>query len=662
MILLLIVENLPVHQDDDDSDSSSDDDNDSDIIEEQEQRRENKGEEDDRKFYDTAKNAGTHCDVTKKKEISGDQNKSTYKQRKKIKGENSIENYDLIDVARIEEHHIIALLNEFLITEMTVFQGGKRDSKHLHTGFPEVYNICQRSNEAKSSPNDNNNNTGNDNDNDIDVTSNTDSMNSDDNNSCSACTNSGRISSRNNSDSVKYCMKKLTEKELTVSARRKEERKRRKWLKKKLSFVKINEWERVTLVSDFDRGREKGRDGVIERGDIKGVNKIRNMIGIENLCGASFRLKDLELMTNDMKEAVGGSGAQFHDTVCNGRGREREIDGDGDGERIRERGKGRERERGKRIERKREEKRNGKNRRNKCCEVESQEIEIEDKVEEKEKRDNKEVENMKKLVSKERKKINENFQNNSSFCRVKEKLVENDENHGEQFDERNVTTKEFFAQKNTAFRRNNFEDDTDFQDKNSKIFKFDDGKSDLKEIEEKKGGEEEKEKELEKGKRLTNIDNNKYLTQQKTLISDDLLYCKTKIIVTGKSFKNLKTDTLDKETNNMRDNDNSDDDYNLHDKIERTERKKRKENHLKNEFNSTFKTDENKNENENENEILWFTVGLRSLLTFDLHTINIDNTDYRECSTQLIDARRLEELSRALEMCSTQGPSFISSK
>ena len=138
----------------------------------------------------------------------------------------------------------------------------------------------------------------------------------------------------------------------------------------------------------------------------------------------------------------------------------------------------------------------------------------------------------------------------------------------------------------------------------------------MKEIEEKKGGEEEKEKELEKGKRLINIDNNKYLTQQKSLISDDLLYCKTKIIVTGKSFKNLKTDTLDKETNNMRDNDNSDDDYHLHDKNERTERKKRKENHLKNESNSTFKTDENENENENENEILWFTVGLRSLLTF----------------------------------------------
>ena len=79
---------------------------------------------------------------------------------------------------------------------------------------------------------------------------------------------------------------------------------------------------------------------------------------------------------------------------------------------------------------------------------------------------------------------------------------------------------------------------------------------------------------LEKGKRLTNIDNNKYLTQQKSLISDDLLYCKTKIIVTDKCFKNLKTDKLDKETNNMRDNDNSDDDYHLHDKIEKTERKK----------------------------------------------------------------------------------------
>ena len=96
--------------------------------------------------------------------------------------------------------------------------------------------------------------------------------------------------------------------------------------------------------------------------------------------------------------------------------------------------------------------------------------------------------------SKERKEINENFQNNSSFCRVKEKLVENDENHCEQFDERNVTTREFFAQKNTAFRRNNVEDDTDFQDKNSKIFKFDNEKLDLREKEEKRRKGERKRK------------------------------------------------------------------------------------------------------------------------------------------------------------------------
>ena len=178
-------------------------------------------------------------------------------------------------IVKIDKNHITALLDEFLISEMTVFQGGRRDCKHCHTGLSQMHEVY------KSTINNNKSNN-----------------NNDDSNSNYNHDNSKKNS---NNDNINiFTIKRKDNKEML----RKDYQ---ALINEKLSMIKINQWERVTLKKDLKKS-EVEKNESLKKKVMKG--RIKCLLTRDEKI-LSNRMKYLELIVDDMKNSVGGEEMKF---------------------------------------------------------------------------------------------------------------------------------------------------------------------------------------------------------------------------------------------------------------------------------------------------------------------------------------------------------------